>query len=493
MSCKTGKELLLARKRDMLTIYQGAIAAVKPDVVVDKNVHIDDKNNLSITNVNSTSKNHVLSSNLSNKTITTCLKGKNLHILGAGKSTLSMVETFCNLKNLTKANIKTIDGCLSLPKKQQVLDSEILRRFRIDCNWGALHNEPDDDSVNATSKMLNYIDSISETNKGKDVFLFFLSGGASACLTGPRFIDFKLKQKIIKCVKNKCGIIELNRVRRFFSSVKQGRFAQFVIERFPEAELVTIIISDIVGDPIEYLGSGPTYMNSTDEENEWSIVCKILKKCNFDEYEELLEIYEAKRLESSDPKQMEYGRVKNVVIANSSLAVTAAKNIAKDLGYDILEFCEYHQTDNVIYVNRLFDARKRYRENKNQPFFCVSGGELDLRIEEHDTFGIGGRCQEVAMVYMEKSLNENILSNNCVDVFMAGSTDGQDGPTDVAGCFASKFEWLNENKKSFTKDQLQKGLRNHESNCFWVTHKPDWLIKTGMTGTNVMDLYMLIE
>ncbi len=341
----------------------------------------------------------------------------------------------------------------------------------------AAHPVPDWAGVEYTQELLQLTEKACDT----DLVIALISGGGSALLCAPaEGIGLKEKQETTSALL-KCGadIVEMNTIRKHLSAVKGGQLARSV---FP-AEMIVLILSDVVGDPLDSIASGPTAYDSATfddcleiiarynlESRLWKNVMEHLRRGAKDEIPET-------------PKKGNtiFEKVHNRIIGNNRFAVDVAEKKAKELGYNtfVMEDPIVGETSEAAVKHAEF-AKKVLRTNQpvNIPACIISGGETTVTIKGD---GKGGRNQEfVLAAAMEIEGDENI-------VILSGGTDGTDGPTDAAGAICDHRSVSRARELGV---EPQECLRNNDSYHFF--EKLDDLIITGPTKTNVMDIHLLI-
>lgn len=474
---------------EAIDVYKNALASINADYLVEAAIKVTD-NALIVQ-----PKNGEIATI---RPISVDLSDKNLHVIGCGKSVIPMA---LGLARYIKGDVScSTSGVLSAPiGLRHLLDDktkrELLNAMHIKCMWGSQDNLPDNDSVFASESILSYVksscDSDLQTGK-KPLFVMLISGGGSACLTSPRFITLAQKLDLIrKLVQRGANIVELNKVRRFFSRVKGGQLARYILDQHPRATVVSLILSDVIGDPIEYIASGPTYIEN--ESNHMEDMLTVLAKYDIkaDDYTKSVDSTQLHQTTSYNTS-----RIHNHIIGNNAMCVKSAVERARFLGFDVLQLGSSLQGPiEKVYERIIVDFNEFCRQKRgSNKLAVIGGGEATVMKMPTQTWGKGGRAQELALVYLlsENRMFAHTKEIEYTDCFLAGSTDGQDGPTDVAAAIASCSEWADEHKfgpLGFA-DECLDARNSHDSYNFWTRFKPEWLIKTGLTGTNVMDLYM---
>jgi glycerate-2-kinase len=302
-----------------------------------------------------------------------------------------------------------------------------------------------------------------------------ISGGGSALFCMPKVSLDDLQKTTDLLLKSGANINEFNTIRKHLSYVKGGQLASSA-----SCRVISFIISDIVGDPIGSIASGPTCPDPTtfgDAQN-------ILKK--YDIWEKLPETakntiidgIKAKIPETPKKGDTVFDNVDNIIVANNEIACKAAKDKARELGYDQTMILTTSLTGEAREMGRyLIDKAQSYYAGSKKIVF-VSGGETTVTIMGD---GKGGRNQEMVLAGAEMLIDENM-------VFASFATDGIDGKSDAAGAVADGFTLT---KACEQRLDFDKFLRNNDSYGFFK-HLNDLLI-TGPTGTNVMDIQVIIK
>lgn len=320
------------------------------------------------------------------------------------------------------------------------------------------HPVPDINSFKGTQEALKLVDGLTE----KDTVLFLLSGGGSALFEDPTISENELTDLTKQLLASGANIVEMNTLRKRVSNVKGGRFALACLP----AKVYCIVLSDIVGDPLDMIASGPAYPDSSTAQD----VMRVVKKYDLKLSDAVLEA-----LKQETPKQID--NVETVITGSVRALCTAAKNAAEERGYktDIL-------TDHLDCIAReagtLLGDIALTHQNITESHAWIAGGETVVQLTGA---GKGGRNQEIAL-----SAADKISECQNTAVFSVGS-DGTDGPTDAAGGFVdehTKIRLMEKEIKIF--DVLQ------ENNAYSALKSCDGLVITGATGTNVNDVAMVL-
>jgi len=307
-----------------------------------------------------------------------------------------------------------------------------------------------------------------------DLVVCLISGGASALLPLPAPpVTLEQKQETTRLLLH-CGanIHELNCVRKHISAVKGGQLAQLA---WP-ATVLTLILSDVIGDDLDVIGSGPTVPDRSTFADARAILSKygIAAKVPAVVRERLSE----NSSETPKPGDKIFEHVQNLIVGSNRLAVDAAAQKARALGYHTLVLSTFieGETRDVARVHAAIAREIRASGRPVKPPACViSGGETTVTIRGN---GRGGRNQEFAL-----AAALDIAGLKDVVILSAG-TDGTDGPTDAAGAIADGT--------TIARAGLDASayLANNDSYRFFENLGD--LIKTGPTGTNVADVRILL-
>ncbi|MDL2249681.1 glycerate kinase [Lachnospiraceae bacterium OttesenSCG-928-J05] len=324
--------------------------------------------------------------------------------------------------------------------------------------YEAGHPVPDENSFKGTQAALDLVSNL----KPEDTVLFLLSGGGSALFEKPLVSPEELTDVTEKLLACGADIVEINTIRKRLSAVKGGKFAKICAP----AKVYSIVLSDILGDPLDMIASGPAYPDSSTQEAALEIVEKY--KLSFSE--KVMEL-----LKGETPKALD--NVETVITGSVKNLCDAAEGACKELGYEVV-----YLTDQLDCVAReagafLAAIAKSYQSTaKSIAFIC--GGETVVHLTGK---GLGGRNQELAL-----AAAEGISGLENTAVFSVGS-DGTDGPTDAAGGYAD-----GETKAKLLRAGLSIYEVLQENDAYHALQKTEGLIMTGPTGTNVNDVSVVL-
>lgn len=320
------------------------------------------------------------------------------------------------------------------------------------------HPVPDEDTFSATREALELTGGLT----AEDTVLFLLSGGGSALFEAPVIPENELQDITGQLLACGADIVEINTVRKRLSKVKGGRFAQHCAP----AKVFTIVLSDIIGDPLDMIASGPAYPDSSTCADALRIAEKYGLKLSDAAWE---------CLNTETPKSLD--NVETVITGSVRELCAAAADACRDLGYwptvltDCMD-CEAREAGRF-----LASAAKSYR-NSEKPLAFIAGGETVVHLTGD---GKGGRNQELAL-----AAAEGIAGLDNIAIFSVGS-DGTDGTTDAAGGYAD----------GETAARLKaQGLEIYDvlsrNDTYNALKAAGGLIITGGTGTNVNDVAVVL-
>ena len=320
--------------------------------------------------------------------------------------------------------------------------------------YEAGHPVPDENSFSATARALDLVKGLSV----KDTVLFLLSGGGSALFERPLVAGEELQDITKQLLACGADIVEMNTIRKRLSGVKGGRFAQACAP----AQVFSIVLSDILGDPLDMIASGPAYPDSSTCEQAIAIAEKYDLKLS-DRARELLG--------QETPKALD--NVTTQINGSVRELCAAAAKTCRELGYEPVLLtdqlcCQAREAGSFLAST----IKTHIGDGKSLAF--IAGGETVVKLIGK---GLGGRNQELALA---AGLGIDGLKNAAV--FSVGS-DGTDGPTDAAGGYVDGDtcgELLAQGVK------IEDVLRNNDA--YHALEKTGGLIMTGATGTNVNDV-----
>ena len=391
-------------------------------------------------------------------------------VVGAGKAGAAMGAA---LENALPNLVTRMEGIVNVPadtmRPLQAIRLHAARRGNV--------NQPTADGVEGAGQILDLIASAGPD----DVAIGLWSGGGSALLPAPvEGVSLEDKQKVTQLL-HECGatIHEMNAVRKHLSRVKGGSLAQ----AFAGGAFYNLIISDVIGDPLDVIASGPTSPDSSTFHDALSVLEKYALTSLAPKSVLNYLRKGALGLIPETPKKLS-SQIHNFVIGNNDLALTASQAKAEELGYRVQNLGSQIEGETgkvaaaMAHVVRDMIAQDR---PQRQPVCLLSGGETTVTLGKHH--GLGGRNQEFVLAMID-ILGRDVMTNVVV---MSGGTDGEDGPTDAAGAVANGETFrLADNLKLSPADFLNR----HDAYHFF--QPIGGLIQTGLTQTNVMDVRVIL-
>jgi len=391
-------------------------------------------------------------------------------VVGAGKATARMalaVETLLGDK---------IAAGLIVVKDGHTAPLTLIKQVE------ASHPVPNEAGIAGAQRVLDMVRGADE----KTLVICLISGGASALLVAPvEGVTLQDKQEATRLLLNAGATInELNAVRKHLSEVKGGRLAQTA---FP-AQLVTLIVSDVIGDPLDVIASGPTSPDNSTYAEAWAVIEK------FGLQEKLpprVADYLQRGIAGQVPETVKLNdpclnKTHNVIVAGIRQALAAAQKKAVQLGFAAKVISDTLQGEAREAAHFLAQAARDELDamQTGERHCLLCGGETTVAVRGS---GLGGRNQELALAFAVE-----IEGHQGVSLLSAG-TDGTDGPTDAAGAMANgstisqaialgidplRYLANNDSYAFFQQFDTASGAHSH--------------LKTGPTGTNVMDIQIVL-
>ncbi len=350
------------------------------------------------------------------------------------------------------------------------IDDLFLKKIKV---FEAAHPIPDQNGVEATDKIIRMLNSADENT----LVVCLISGGGSALFVSPaEGITLVEKQEITNVLmKAGADITELNAVRKHMSRVKGGRLAEII---YP-AEVISLMISDVIGDSLEVIASGPTAPDTS----TFMDAMNVIKKYNLQGRapDAVLKLIskgvEGEITDTPDIGNAVFQKVQNIIIGSNRKAIDAAYSYAVASGFETVVLTAELSGDAGDAARWLADKARESKEIGVRRCF-ISGGETTVVVKGD---GKGGRNTELALCFAIA-----VKGLEGVTLLSAG-TDGTDGPTDAAGAVVNG-ETVTEGVECGIDAAVY--LANNDSYNFF--ERINSLVKTGPTGTNVMDIQIMI-
>lgn len=388
-------------------------------------------------------------------------------VVGGGKASGNMAEVLEEI-----LGDKVTGGVVNVPEGM----ASKYRARKIDL-VEAGHPLPTEAGVRGAEKMMKLVSGLGP----KDLVICLLSGGGSALVTLPAdgiSLD-EMRETTQLLLKSGASIQEVNAVRKHLSRVKGGQLAKAA----HPARVITLLVSDVVGDRLDTIASGPTHPDQTTFSDALAVVEKygIAEKVPGNVLKRLKGGAEGKEPETPKPGEKYFRNTFHEIIASNADAVGAAAGIGKSHGFNVSTLTTAMQGEaREVGAHLAATAKEVMKVGKpvSRPALLISGGETTVTVKGE---GVGGRNQELVL---SAAIGISGLENVVVASF---STDGIDGPTDAAGAVADGFTL--ERAKHLGLDSKAYLERNDSYSFFKGLGD---LLVTGPTGTNVMDVTCLI-
>jgi hydroxypyruvate reductase/glycerate 2-kinase len=391
-------------------------------------------------------------------------------VVGAGKAGPGMA---LGLEQALAGHLNRVEGLVNVPAGM----TAALARVRLHAARPQGVNEPTAEGVAGAEEMLRLLASAGP----EDVAVCLLSGGGSALLPAPAGGVLLADKQAVTKLLHRCGatIDEMNCVRKHLSRVKGGRLA----EAFRGKRLISLIVSDVVGDPLDVIASGPTAPDPTT-------------------FADALAVLERYGLTNAAPpavlRHLEAGRagtvretpkvvpenVENRLIGSNRVALDAAKRKAEELGYRVLDLGSFVEGETRHVATAVAGIVRSVRSDGAPippPACILLGGETTVTLGEAP--GKGGRNQEFVLALLAKLGAKGMAGVTA----LSGGTDGEDGPTDAAGAVADATTTARAAEYG-----LAPGAFLDQHNAYHFFDRIDGLIRCGLTGTNVMDVRVIL-
>jgi hydroxypyruvate reductase len=437
--------LFQERRQHTSQLIQAALDAVNPGRLVSEHLHLNQQTLI-----------------IGDNQPFNLAKGR-VFLVSVGKAALQMAAPVVDRigRNLAGGVVITKKGFLTADDSQPDRSAAYPVQY-----YEAGHPVPDETGVKATTAVH---DLLSRTTKD-DLVLCLISGGTSALLTQPLIPPATWQELNASLLAAGCSIQEFNTVRRQFDEVKGGGLARIAAP----AVCITLILSDVIGNSLAAIGSGPTVLGPDDPEAATEILIRynLASRLKSETWQILQQVLAGRQKRAEKPLLNVY----NQIIGDVSLAAQAAVQSAAATGFSTA-LLTTHLEGEAREVGRVVAALGK----DSRPNSClVLGGETTVSIRGS---GLGGRNLELALSAAVT------LDGQPQTAVVAFATDGDDGPTGAAGAIVT-----GETVQLARKQGLNPAayLDNNDSYHFF-NRLGDHLIKTGPTGTNVNDLIFIMH
>ncbi len=405
---------------------------------------------------------HLIARALHDPAIASRVEDKNLRVIAVGKAAPFMADTFANI-----AGDRIRDGIvigthlpIALPPRLEWIPSS--------------HPLPDERSVAAGRRAIE----VAQRTDPGDTLVVLLSGGASALMAVPAG-NLTLEDKrtaVNALLKAGADITALNTIRKHLSAVKGGRLAASA-----PGSTVCLAISDVVGDDLSVIGSGPTVPDPSTYRDAWNYINRfeveaLLTQAACDYLRAGLEGAITETPKAGDPR---FEQSVTRVIGGRFNAMSGADEAARSLGYDVILIDEPIVGDARTMGPIVLQRARALAAGRRRPVAVIASGETTVKVTGG---GKGGRNQEIALSVAKA------LAHESTDVALASvGTDGIDGPTDAAGAYSDTTTVARAGQQSLDADAFLA-----DNNAYAFFHAIGDLIMTGPSTTNVGDLQIVL-
>ncbi len=393
-------------------------------------------------------------------------------VVGAGKASGWMAAGFEDAISKVDAGFldRHVIGHVNVPDDQEIS----LRSIKVVGCRPAGENLPGPRVLAGTQRILELVRGATP----RDLVIFMVAGGGSALLEQPvdpvTLDDFRVVTTLLS--SRGANISQLNSVRRAISQVKAGGLARAC----NAGHLVSLIVSDVIGDPLHVIASGPTVLDSDSDLDPMEVLRTFDPKLTHTP-QSVLDCIETNQSDEPDAPPCE---IRNHILCNNQTAVAAAKQKAIELGYEVVRAETSDSSDDAEFVGAGLSAELQFMSLRSGRRCLISGGEPTVQLGPKP--GNGGRNQHLALAAMDL-LPSSMFDGGTSRAFclLSGGTDGEDGNVPVAGA------WFD---SSMTIDPLEveiaEALESFNSYSIW--DRLGSLIRVPPTRTNVCDLRVIL-
>ena len=442
---------------DAIAIWQAGVAAVQSDRLLRDNVRVDGDDLL-----------------IGDELID-LREVRRIVVVGAGKAGAGMAEGLLQALGERVAEEKQLSGWINVP-------ADCVRKLP----FITLHparpagmNEPTEAGFAGALEILQRLEALGP----RDLCICLLSGGGSALLPAPiDGVSLADKQALTRHLSAAgANIQELNTVRKQLSRIKGGGLARAC----KAGRLITLIISDVLGDPLDVIASGPTVLDSSTPDEALAILRRDAALQIAPAATAALET--ARRRKTIRPQPT--CQVANIVLGNNAVAVDGAGVEAERRGYSHAMLAATSLEGPAEEVGQHLAAMALCMRDQAGPDCLITGGEPTVRLAEPSIRGKGGRNQQLVLAAMLHLLHSAGSPADALRgiAILSGGTDGEDGPTDAAGA------WIDvstvERMQQLPLDPAESLRRNDAYHFF---EPLEALIRTGPTHTNVCDIRVAV-
>lgn len=437
-------------RSDALQIWKAGVAAVDSEQLVRKALSVEGDSLL-----------------VGDATIDLAPIGR-IAVVGAGKAGAGMAAAVEQVLGQELMEAKQLSGWVNVPEGCE----RPLERIHLHPARPAGVNEPTRAGVEGTKRILESVAALGPN----DLCICLISGGGSALTPAPvKGITLEDKQAVTRHLSGAGANIEqLNLVRKQLSRIKGGGLARAC----RAGRLIALIISDVLGNPLDVISSGPTVPDTGTPQ----MALNVLEQFHAREAGIEASVFDYLRSKPNEPAAEPTCQVHNEIIGSNATAVDAAGMEAERLGYNHAMISATESEGLADDVGRHLAKMARKMRSEAGPNCLISGGEPVVQLAEKSIRGLGGRNQQLVLAALQELRDD-------VDgiALLSGGTDGEDGPTDAAGAVMDA-----DLGTSARKNRLDPAEFLARNDAYHYFEPLGGLIITGPTHTNVCDLRVIV-
>lgn len=442
-------------RRDALDIWQAGLAAVRSDALVRENVRVSD-GRLTI-----------------GQTVIELDQVRHIEVVGAGKAGAGMSAGLETALGESLIAEKHLGGWVHVPADCV----RPLESIHVHAARPAGVNEPTQAGVDGALEILRRVAALEKD----DLCIALISGGGSALLPCPaEGITLADKLAVTRFLSAAgAPIDELNTVRKQLSRIKGGGLARAC----RAGRLITLVISDVLGDPLDLIASGPTVPDRSTLHEALAILERYGAR-QAGVSAAVFDLLKSRRTASAAPF---HGQVTNLVIGSNRVAVDAAARRAAELGYAVTSESATTSEGPAEEIGVRLAGTAIKLLDQTRPQCLVSGGEPTVKLVDAGKRGLGGRNQQLVLAAVAELQRQQGSDAGRGLVILSAGTDGEDGPTDAAGALADGAVIAEARRL-----ELDAGDYLATNDAYHWFEPTGGLIKTGPTDTNVCDVRVVL-
>jgi glycerate 2-kinase len=453
-------------RADALRIWHASLAAVRSDRLMQESVRLEGHT-------------LVVGGSSENAQRIELTAVQRIAVVGAGKAGAGMAVALEQTLGSALMEQKQLVGWVNVPAGTETATTQ---RIYLHAARPAGVNEPTAEGVFGSERMLEIVGALEQD----DLCIALLSGGGSALTPAPiEGISLADKLAVTRFLSAAgANITELNTVRKQLSRIKGGGLARAC----KAGRLIALIISDVPGDPLDVIASGPTVVDNSTPNDAMQILERFGAR-DAGIPEDVFRV-PSRKAEVSANREEFRTQVANFVIGNNAMAVDAAGMEAERLGYAHAMNCATQPEGAVEAIGRHLADMAALMQRSAGPNCLISGGEGTVKLMAEAERGLGGRNQQTVLAALlrlaeiDSQSGSNLSASTAI---LSGGTDGEDGPTDAAGALVDQTVIAEAKRRSLDAADF---LRRNDAYRFFDSL--DALIKTGPTNTNVCDVRVVL-